>query len=238
VVITRAADQTGRLAGLLEAAGASVVEVPTIAVVDPPDDGAALRRALREPWDWVVVTSPNGARRAVAATGGRASALALAWAAVGPGTADALAAAGVTPAFVPRRFVAEGLLEAFPASPAEGSGRVLLAQAEAARPVLAEGLRERGWEVTTVVAYRTVEVRPTMAQVKEALAADAIAFTSGSTVRGFAAGLDPDHRLPPVVAIGPVTAEAVRSQGLDVAAVAEPHTLEGVVDALSRILRP
>jgi uroporphyrinogen-III synthase len=238
VVVTRATEQAGRLTALLEAAGATVVEVPTIAFVDPPDGGVALRSALSEPWDWVVVTSPNGARRAVAAAGGRASALSLAWAVVGPGTAEALLAAGVRPALVPERFVAEGLLEAFPPPPVEGSGRVLLAQAEAARPVLAEGLRERGWEVTSVVAYRTVEVHPTEDQVASTLDADAVAFTSASTVRGFAGALDLDRPIPPVVAIGPVTADAARALGLDVAAVAEPHTLEGVVDALSRLLRP
>ena len=159
VVIARAAEQAGRLRALLEAEGAAVVEVPTIAIEPPADGDGALREALRDLWDWVVVTSPNGAERAVAAAGGRAAALALRWAVVGPGTADALAALGIHAALVPDRFVAEGLVEAFPDPPA-GGGRVLLAQAEAARPVLADGLRERGWDVSTVVAYRTVPVTP------------------------------------------------------------------------------
>ena len=47
---------------------------------------------------------------------------------VGPGTADALAALGIHAALVPARFVAEGLVEAFPDPPATG-GRVLVAQA-------------------------------------------------------------------------------------------------------------
>ena len=231
VVVTRAGEQVGRLRELLIAEGAEVIEVPTIAVVDPADSGEALRTAMRDIWDWVVVTSPNGAERAVAAAGGRAAAHAVRWAVVGPGTADALGAHGIRPALVPDRFVAEGLLEDFPRPPADGGGRVLVAQAEAARPVLVDGLRAAGWEVVAVVAYRTVPVVPPPAQLAAAASADAVLFTSGSTVDAFvaAAGLGAVPRT--VVAIGPVTAEAARRHGLVVAAVASPHSLEGLVAA-------
>ena len=236
VVVTRAGDQVGRLRELLLAEGAEVIEVPTIAVVDAADGGESLRAAMGDLWDWVVVTSPNGAERAVAAAGGRAAAHALRWAVVGPGTADALAAQGIRPALVPDRFVAEGLLEAFPRPPAEGGGRVLVAQAEAARPVLVEGLRAAGWEVAAVVAYRTVPVVPSPEQLADAASADAVLFTSGSTVDAFmrAAGTDAAARC--VVVIGPVTAEAAERNGLDVAAVASPHSLEGLVAATVEVL--
>jgi uroporphyrinogen-III synthase len=229
IVIARAADQAGRLRALLEEEGAVVVQVATIAIEPPAAGDGALREALREVWDWVVVTSPNGAERAVAAAGGRAAALALRWAVVGPGTADALAALGIHAALVPDRFVAEGLVEAFPDPPA--GGRVLLAQAEAARPVLADGLRARGWDVSSVVAYRTVPVTPPPELVQAAAAADAVAFTSGSTVDGYvrAAGLVGVPSV--VVTIGPVTSAAVAAHGLEVTAEAEPHSLAGLVEA-------
>jgi uroporphyrinogen-III synthase len=230
VVIARAADQAGRLRALLEAEGAAVVEVPTIAIESPAGGDGALRAALRDLWDWVVVTSPNGADRAVAAAGGRAAALALRWAVVGPGTADALAALGIHAALEPARFVAEGLVEAFPDPPA-GGGRVLLAQAEAARPALADGLRARGWAVSTVVAYRTVPVTPPPEVVRAAAAADAVVFTSGSTVDGFVRAAGAGAVPSVVVAIGPVTAAAVAAHGLEVAAEADPHSLAGLVEA-------
>jgi uroporphyrinogen-III synthase len=232
VVIARAAEQAGRLRQLLEAEGAEVVEVPTIAVADPPDGGEALHSALLDVWDWVVVTSANGAERAVTAAGGRAAALAVRWAVVGPGTAEALQAHGIHAALVPARFVAEGLVEAFPAPPLEPPGRVLVAQAEAARPVLAEGLRAKGWEVVTVVAYRTVPVDVPPDRLAAARAADAIAFTSGSTVDGYVAAAGLEAVPPVVVAIGPVTAAAAARHGLAVAAVADPHSLEGLVAAV------
>jgi uroporphyrinogen-III synthase len=231
VVVTRAGEQVGRLRELLVAEGADVVEVPTIAVVDAADGGEGLRAAMRDLWDWVVVTSPNGAERAVAAAGGRAAAHAVRWAVVGPGTADALSAHGIRPALVPERFVAEGLLEVFPRPPAEGGGRVLVAQAAAARPVLVEGLRAAGWEVAAVVAYRTVPLVPPPEQLAAAATADAVLFTSGSTVDAFVRVAGVDGAAGRVVVIGPVTAAAAERNGLEVAAVASPHSLEGLVSA-------
>jgi uroporphyrinogen-III synthase len=231
VVVTRASEQVGRLRSLLEDEGAEVIEVPTITVVDGRDGGEALRTAMRDLWDWVIVTSPNGAERAIAAAGGRAAAHAVRWAVVGPGTADALAAHGIRPALVPERFVAEGLLEVFPRPPVDGGGRVLVAQAEAARPVLVDGLRAAGWEVASVVAYRTVARVPPPEQLEALATADAVLFTSGSTVDALAQAAPPDVVTGRVVVIGPVTAAAAERHGLAVAAVASPHSLEGLVAA-------
>ena len=234
VVVTRAAEQASRLVAMLAHLGATVVEVPTIAVVDPPDGGAALAEAAArvDRYDWVVLTSTNGVARFLAALGRPAAGLRVA--VVGPGTADALRAGGVEPTLVPERFVAEALLEVFPAGP----GRVLLPQASAARPVLVDGLRTAGWEVDAVVAYRTVPARPSAPVLERAAAADAITFTSGSTVTGYLAAAGPDAVPPVVVCIGPVTAAAAEEGGLAVTAVAAEHTIDGlaaaVVAALTR----
>src|SRR5439155_27194949 len=73
-------------------------------------------------------------------------------AAIGPGTADRLAAAGLRADLVPTEFVAESLADAFP----EGAGRVGIFRAEEAREVLPDRLRDKRWEVEVVAAYRTV----------------------------------------------------------------------------------
>lgn len=232
IVVTRAAEQSGALADALRAEGAEVVEVPTIDVVEPLDAGAALRAAVDHlaGFDWVVVTSANGAERLTDALRDRPLPATVAVAAVGSGTADALRRRGVPVALVPERFVAEGLLAAFPAP--SGQGRVLLAQAEVARPVLADGLREAGWNVEVVVAYRTVPASPSRALLHAAGRADAITFTSASTVAGWLAVAGPSETPRKVVCIGPVTAEAARWGGLLVTRVAEPHSLPGLVDAV------
>ncbi len=67
-------------------------------------------------------------------------------------------------------------------------------------------------------------------------AVDAVTFTSASTVRGFVRALGAVKGNPKVVCIGPVTARAAREHGLTVHAVANPHTIEGLADAVERVL--
>ncbi len=226
--------EAGELAERLTALGATVVHVPLIEIAEPADGGLALRRALArlDAFDWLVVTSANGARR-VGGAALRHPGLRLA--AVGPATAAALEAEAGRPAdLVPVLAQAEGLLGEFPAARA----RVLLAQADRARPVLADGLATAGHLVETVVAYRTVSRRPTAAEAARLSAVDAVVFASGSAVAGWIEGLG--TATPPVaVAIGPVTADAARTRGLtvtDVAPSPDPGTIvELVARALARV---
>jgi uroporphyrinogen III methyltransferase/synthase len=233
VVVTRARDQASTLVDRLAALGADVLELPAIEVVDPADGGAALRAAATEvaAYDWVVFTSANAVDRFVPLVRDGRSFGAARLAVVGTATADALARHRLVADLVPERFVAESLVDAFDAGP----GRVLVPQAADARPVLAEGLRAKGWTVDVVEAYRTERVTPSPAALAAA-AADAITFTSASTVTNYveAAGTD---LVPPVVAcIGPVTAEAAAAAGVPVTVVAEVHTVDGLVDAVVRVL--
>ena len=234
VVVTRSRAQASHLADRLRELGADVVEAPTIATDPPTDGGAALAAALARiaEFDWLVLTSPNGVAATFDPHLPDARALAgVRVAAVGPGTVDALAARRVVADLVPERFVAEGLLAAFPAPPA-GGGRVLLAQAAGARPVLAEGLAEAGWQVEVVAAYRTVAVALDAETLDRASTADAVTFTSSSTVDHLVAALG-DRPLPAVVAsIGPITSATIRRHGHEVDVEAEAHTIEGLVDAL------
>ncbi len=238
VVVTRAPDRAGELADRLRAEGAEVVEVPTIQVVDASDGGVALRAAAERltGYDWVVFSSANGVARLVGALPGGPAQIDP-WpqvAVVGPGTAEVAHAYGLPVDLVPERFVAEGLLEAFPAGP----GRVLLPQAAAARPVLAEGLRARGWEVDVVEAYRTVPATLPPELVERARRADAITFTSSSTVTSYLGAAGAEAVPPVVVCIGPVTAATATERGLTVAAVADTHSVAGLVAAVVRALAP
>ena len=239
IVVTRAAEQAGTFADRLRAVGAGVVEVALTRTADPADGGAALDAAVGrlDEFDWVVVTSPNGARRFATALsrpgdGRRPRRLAV----VGPGTAQASSEVGLVADLVPSRAVAEGLLAAFPVPPADGSGRVLVAQAAAARPVLVDGLRALGWEVNAVQAYRTVPVVADPSVADEIRAADALTFLAGSAVSSFVRSFPSQGNWPPIVVIGPVTLAAARAAGLTVTAMADPHTLDAMVDALVSLL--
>ncbi len=233
VVVTRPEGQASALADALLAAGAEPVVLPVIEIEDPADGGAALAEALGEVqrYDWLVVTSANGARRVLAGLADARVLGGVSVAAIGPGTAAALADGNIRADLVPERYVAEGLLEGFPAPPADG-GRVLLARAAVARDTLPDGLRDAGWQVEVVEAYRTVAARPPADRLEAAAAADVVTFTSSSTVRRFleVAGRD---RVPPVVAcIGPVTAATAREAGLTVDVEAAEHTIPGLIQAL------
>ncbi len=225
VVVTRPADQAEPLVQRLRAVGAEPVVIPLIEIVDAADGGAALAGALErlDEFDWVVVTSPNGARRVASALAhtppGR-----LRVAAVGTATAAALDRAAD---LVPDDQLAVGLVDAFPA----GAGRVLVVQAEIAGREVAEGIAARGWTVDVVAAYGTRPVRPTSADLLVALSAQAVLFTSGSAVRSWTAvfGLETP---PLVIAIGPATAAVAEDLGLKVDAVAADHSLDGLVSCL------
>jgi uroporphyrinogen III methyltransferase/synthase len=234
IIVTRAREQASSLVERLHELGAATVELPVIEISDPADGGAALREAARQVggYDWVTFTSANAVIRFFAALGEVGSdtrALARARvAAIGPGTADALAAAGVRADLVPQRFVAESLLETFP----DGPGRVLLPRAAVARDALPAGLGERGWAVDVVEAYRTAVGRPAPEALTAAAGAHAVTFTSSSTVTNYLA-VAGDIPVPPVVAcIGPITAETARAAGLTVDVVATEHTIEGLVQSL------
>jgi len=242
VLVTRTRSQASELAEGLRRAGAVPVEVPLIEVTDPLDGGAALRRcaAALGSYDWVVLTSPNGAGRllsAVAHEGLDARAFGTARvAAIGPGTAKVLGESGIRADLVPERFVAESLLDALPSRPG-GGGRVLLARAEVARDVLPAGLRDKGWVVDVVDAYRTVAARIDDAQREAIAEAEVVTFTSSSTVERFLE-LVGAAAVPPVVAcIGPVTAATARENGLSVDVEAREHTIAGLVAALEQWAR-
>lgn len=233
VVITRMSQQGGRLRRILTDLGAVDVSVPLIAIDDPSDGGAALAAAIGAlaAYDWVVVTSPNGADRFAAAVGDQVLPLGLSIAAIGPGTADRLAQSGFVVDFVPDRSVGEGLVEEFP-PPAETRDRALVVQAEVARPVVVEGLRAKGWQVERAAAYRTVDAHVTAEQRAAIAQADIVTFTSSSTVDRFVdlVGLE---SLPPIVAvIGPITAATARDHGMTITIEAAEHTIDGLVAAV------
>ena len=223
VVVTRAAEQAGELVALLEGVGATAVVVPLVEIVSEPTAVDVLAALNPAEFDWLVVTSPNGARAYLAAH----SSAPLNVAAVGATTAAALGAGGLNVTLVPRDQSADGLLAVFPS----GNGRVLLVQAVDAQPTMAAGLRRSGWNVTGISPYRSAPAHLTAGQQLAAMSADAVLFTSGSAARAWVSVFG--QTTPPiVVAIGPQTALAVEQTGLKVSLVAADHSLPGLVAAL------
>ena len=237
VVVTRARAQASGLAATLRGLGADVVELPAIRI-EPRIDDAEVQKVAGAlgVYELICLTSPNGVRllfEAMENAGVDARALAgVTVAAIGPGTARALAERGVLADVVPERFVAEGLIEALEDEEVAGA-RVLVARAAEARDVLPDALRERGAEVDLVPLYETVRETPEPSEVERAQAADYITFTSSSTVTNLVEALG--DRFPNsarIVSIGPVTSETARAAGLEVDVEAERHDIDGLLAAL------
>jgi uroporphyrinogen-III synthase len=236
VLVTRPREQSATLVDELERQGATAIVAPTIEVV--PVRSAELTSALRElaagAFAWITLTSR--ATVDVLASRVKPEEVQARVAAVGEGTAAAFRRwAGREPDLVPRTFTTAALAHAFP----RGHGRVLCARADVAPQGFEEALAAKGWIPLRVDAYRTKMPEWLPIGAREALArgtVDAITFTSASSVRGFANAVRDVRGDPKVVCIGPVTAREARAHGWEVAAVAEPHTMEGLIAALERAL--
>jgi uroporphyrinogen III methyltransferase/synthase len=248
VLVTRAREQAGAFAELLEAAGAHVLLVPTIAI-EPPDSWVPLDAALAGDFRWVVFTSVNGVamvRGRVEATGrGRDLLERARLAAIGPATAGALGAWGLTAEVVPGEYVAEDLVGCLRPLVAPGE-RVLLPRAAESRDVLVRELIALGAHVTEVAAYRTRAASEQAGALREALVdrrVDVVTFTSSSTVRSFCA-LFGAAELPrllsgvTVACIGPITRATAEGRGLATQIVPEDYTIPGLARAIVAYFEP
>ncbi|BBX24131.1 bifunctional uroporphyrinogen-III C-methyltransferase/uroporphyrinogen-III synthase [Mycolicibacter terrae] len=246
VLVPRTKDQAGEMSDRLVSHGALPVEVPTIAV-EPPRSPAQMERAVKGLVDgryqWVVFTSTN-AVRAVWEKFGEFGLDARAFsgvkiACVGEATAERVRAFGISPELVPSGEQSSlGLLDEFPPydDVFDPVNRVLLPRADIATETLAEGLRERGWEIEDVTAYRTVRAAPPPATIREMIKTggfDAVCFTSSSTVRNLVGIAGKPHARTIVACIGPKTAETAAEFGLRVDVQPETAAVGPLVDALA-----
>jgi uroporphyrinogen III methyltransferase / synthase len=255
ILITRASDQTESLVRALETRGAKPVLQPMIAF-HPPSDFAPLDNALRDlrSFDWLLLTSANAVRALL----DRAQSLgvdvmhsfaALRVAAVGPVTAEAARRAGLPVSQVATKHQGLALAEEFAAEFARK--RILLPRSNLASAELPDALRRLGAQVTEVVAYRTFAAEPEREGQSDFFSGrvEAILFFSPSAVRNFLnwdegkggqllRSISDQSRKAAVVAVGPVTATALREAGLRNILQAQNTTVEGVIATLESFFSP
>jgi uroporphyrinogen III methyltransferase/synthase len=246
VLVPRTKEQAAILSDLLRSHGASPLEVPTIAV-EPPRTAAPMERAITGlvsgRYQWVAFTSVNAVKAVQEKVEERSlDARAFAGvkvAAIGEATADALRAFGIRQDLVPSgQQSSEGLLEDWPDfdESLDLLDRVLLPRADIATETLVAGLKERGWQVDEVTAYRTVRAAPPPAPIREALKGgrvDAVVFTSSSTVRNLVGIAGKPHETTVIAVIGPATAATAQELGLRVDVQAPEASIPALVGALA-----
>ncbi|MBI3661714.1 MAG: uroporphyrinogen-III synthase [Acidobacteria bacterium] len=245
VVVTRAAEQAGDLVRALNASGAEVLLLPSVAFAaaeDPRPLDAAIRSVYL--FDWLLLTSQNAARFFAARCrelGIQPSALAGApprIAAVGPATADAARQEGLDVKYIAARHTGEALADEL--SEELAGKKVLLPRSDRAGAELPAALRCAGAHVTDVVAYRTLAPPPADAGPLEEIRqgrADVVTFASPSAFHSFVeqVGAEPLRQLSSqfvFAAIGPVTARAIREAGFAVEIEAADSTAAGLVAAI------
>ncbi len=229
ILVTRARTQTSKLSKALKNLGAEVVECPTIKIVAPSDNFAAIDAAIKKirDFDWIIFTSANGVEKffeRLKVYGLDARALNKI-AAIGSATADKLSSFGIIADVVPKDFVAESLADSLKELVADK--KILLARAEEARDILPESLKNFGASVEVVPIYKTV---PEVAAQIDFDSIDLATFTSSSTVKNFVAA----YGVPkiPTAAIGTITAQTLESFGVTPDIIAEEFTINGLVEAI------
>lgn len=231
VLVTRPAEDAPALATALGRAGYQPVVVPLIERrwhVEAMIEAAGGHPEV----DWVLVTS--GTAVDVIATAAPHAWRTARWAAVGPATAARLQTLDIEAEPVPPRSTAEDLVEAL----GDLSGqKVAYPRGDLANPATHAALAHAGAEVVDVVAYTNVPPDRHVQHLRAALPVQATTLLSGSAAQRLAAAVpDGRGRLGPIVCIGPSTAKVAEHVGLEVAEVARPHSLNGLIAALRRVL--
>lgn len=244
ILVTRSQKQSSAFSSLLKKNGAEVIELPMIEIV-PPRSWRGVDRAIDrlKIYDWIIFTSANGVdfffERMKDRKKSFTSLSSLKVCAIGPATASRLAERKVFVHLIPRKYVAESILEAFKGEPIEGK-RILLARAQKARDVLPRGLEDLGAKVDVAEVYRTRKPKGGSGKLKRILKerkVDLITFTSSSTVNHFIEllkGEDLKSLLQGVLiaCIGPVTSEIAKQWGMKVQIQPREYTIEGLTKAI------
>ncbi|MBL9089916.1 MAG: uroporphyrinogen-III C-methyltransferase [Planctomycetaceae bacterium] len=240
IVLGRPEHQCTAARNRLEELGAAVFLQPAIRI-GPPDDGARLEALIERAgeFDWIAFSSVNGVasfcdRLRKLGRDGRALKSAK-LAAIGPGTAEALAQRGLLADLVPSEYRAEALAAALAQEAKAGRKRFLLIRASRGREVLAETLTAAGAEVEQVVAYRSDDVSEPAAEVAALVKAgkiDWITVTSSAIARSLVKLFGDDLRRAKLASISPITTATLAELGYQAAAEATVFTLDGLVEAI------
>lgn len=244
ILVTRGAAQASELSRRLEDQGAEVYELPTLEI-RPPRSWRALDRALQglAKYQGILFSSVHGVdyffERMKQKKIDPRPLSSMFLAAVGPATAERLAAAGYPASMVAQVFTSEGLARSFRASELRGK-RLLWARAEEGAEEGLKILRQRGAEIDLVPVYRSVPPKISERQLNSIFGGnslDLLTFASGAAARHFAQRLKRSRHWPkvkkiPAAVIGPVTAAAAKASGLKVAAMPRRHTIPDLVDSI------
>ncbi len=246
ILVTRPKSQARELMDQLEQAGAFPVLLPTIKITAPPSwDLADKAISQLGRYQWLILSSVNGVncffQRLQEKELGSSSCTHLTTICVGPKTARAAASAGFKNDMVAKEYAGEGIIELF-ANLDIKKQRILIPRALKARELLPETLRRKGAIVDVVPVYETI-FPPSSSNLLELLLnrnnIDIITVASASSAVNLVKHCPNPQTLEkllkiPTACIGPITAKAATSAGLNVKITAADYTSEGLLAALKK----
>lgn len=237
VLVTRPIGQADDLDAILSEFGADVLVQPAIDIA-PPKDIIAVDRVIDRlsEFDWLVFSSANGVRHFMdrLLIGGDLRRLgSIRIAAIGPGTAEALACFHLKIDVLPTVYRAEALAAVL--SPLTVGKRVLLVRASRGREILAEMLSASGAAVEQVVAYQSTDVEtpdPDIVAILDSGQIDWVTVSSSAIARSLAKMFGDRLRKSRLASISPITTQVLGELGFTVAAEAAEYTMPGLATAV------
>ena len=208
------------------------MELPCIAHADG-DGYPRLREVLlSQKWDFVTVTSPEGAKVLASVCEGVTSVPPIV--AVGKATEEVLEDHGLSVSFCPSKATAKTLVAELPCEPGQS---VLYPASQRAPGTLEDGLRQRGMEVTRLNTYDTVTASWTDSDRLRAEKCEIACFASPSAIKGW---LTNSSQKTNVLAacIGETSARCCAEMGWDQAHIFYPEKpgIEGWVEAIDQAM--
>ncbi len=246
IIVTRAADQASEFSNMLKDLGATVLECPTIKLVEP-DSWVELDTAIDDlkNFDWIVFTSVNAVRfffERLTIRGFDCRVLAKSKiCTVGPKTAEAIRLHGIRPDMIPSDYKAEGVIAEFSALDVTGK-HILFPRADKARDIITTELQKMGAHVHAPITYQNIipdRLCPEALLALEKRSIDCIAFTSSSTVINLSHMLGVDLLTDmlkgvAVASIGPITTKTCRDIGLKVNIQPQEYLLSALTKSIEQ----
>lgn len=244
VLVTRARNQAKIFAELLEEEGAQVIEFPTIDVA-PLRTSTRIDKAIEnlDLYNWLIFTSVNGVtfffQRLREMQSDVRDLKGIRIAAIGEKTKNEINKMGIKVDLIPEEFRAEGLIKLFEKINVNGS-RVLIPRAKIARKILPVKLRKMGARVDVLPVYETkmpekLEIDKLRKLLQNGFI-DVITFTSSSTVKNFFSMIGRDKKIisrSTIACIGPITAETIRSFGVEPEIISGTYTVQGLTKEIA-----
>ncbi|NES85612.1 MAG: uroporphyrinogen-III synthase [Moorea sp. SIO2B7] len=251
ILVTRAVEQSSKFTAMLQAQGATVIEMPALEIF-PPSSWEGLDQAIANLSDfqWLILTSANGVNyffKRLTKQGLYVSSLeAIKIAVVGKKTAATLKTYNLQPDFIPPDFVADSLVENFPESLA--NQKILFPRVETGgREILVKELTTEGAEVVEVAAYQSGcpdTISPLAWEALQQEKVDIVTFASSKTVKNFCQLIESASKVQLedknqlllehicIASIGPQTSKTCHQLLGRVDVEATEYTLEGLTQAI------